>query len=72
VLVRKLVGAILLVASVILLGWGEDAGGSLGSRVSLFLSSAPTHRTIWHVLLGAACLSVGLGLLALPSPRSEE
>jgi len=70
--VRKWVGAFLIIASIVLLGWGVEAPDSLGSRMSAFLSSAPTSRTIWHVLSGAACLSVGLGLLALPTPRAEN
>ncbi len=69
---RKSAGAILLLASVILLGWGVDARDSLGSGRSTFPGSAPTNRTIWQVLAGAVCLSVGLGLLALPGTKPEE
>jgi Protein of unknown function (DUF3185) len=71
-LVRKLVGAFLLLASVMLLGWGVETQDSLGSKMWMFFSNAPTNRTIWHVLAGAACLSVGLGLLALPRTTPEE
>ena len=70
--VRQIVGVLLLLASVILLGWGVEAQDSLGSRISVFLSTAPTNRTIWHVLTGAGCLSVGLGLLTLPKLRAEK
>jgi hypothetical protein len=71
--VRRVIGAlVLLVVSIILLGWGVETRDTLGSRMSMVLSTAPADRTIWHVLAGAGCLSIGLGLLAFPRPRPES
>lgn len=70
---HRLFGLILLVLGTVLLVWGLDASHSVGSQISKVFSGAPTEKSIWLVIGGAAAGLVGLGLLVIPrgdrSPR---
>jgi LPXTG-motif cell wall-anchored protein len=58
---QSVVGIALLVVGVVLIIFGMQASASLGSRLSELFTGAPSDRTIWLVVAGAAI--VGLGLL---------
>jgi hypothetical protein len=60
---NKALGIALLVVGVVLLIWGLNAEGSLGSEVSKTFTGHPSDKAMWLILGGAASGLTGLGLL---------
>lgn len=50
----------LLVAGIILLGYGLNSGDSAGSHVSKFFTGAPTDKAIWLQVGGVVAAVAGL------------
>ncbi|MBI5422575.1 MAG: DUF3185 family protein [Opitutae bacterium] len=57
---NKPFSAALLVIGCILLIYGLSSADSLGSQFSRFFTGAPTDKTIWLLIAGAAAAVVGL------------
>jgi hypothetical protein len=60
----KAIGAVALVAGVILVIFGFNASDSIASEVSEVFTGNPTDRSIWMLVGGAALGIFGLALLA--------
>jgi len=56
---NKPASIVLLVVGLILIGFGIQANHSLGSGVSRFFTGAPTDKTLWLLLGGAAAAVAG-------------
>jgi LPXTG-motif cell wall-anchored protein len=65
-----MIGIALLVVGVVLIVFGMNASASLGSRLSEFLTGAPSDRTIWLLVVGVVAAIVGLGLLLVGRRRT--
>ncbi len=50
---------ILLVAGIILLVYGLFALDSIGSSFSRFFTGSPTDKTMWLLIGGAVCATIG-------------
>lgn len=60
----KITSLAILVAGLVLLGFGFNAADSVSSSVSNAVSGTPTDKSIWLIVLGAiATLTGGAGLL---------
>ena len=59
----SVIGIALLVIGVVLIIFGMNASASLGSRLSELFTGAPSDRTIWLLLAGAAAAIVGIGMI---------
>jgi LPXTG-motif cell wall-anchored protein len=60
---QSVVGIALLVVGVVCIVFGMQASASLGSRFSELFTGAPSDRTIWLLVAGAAAAIIGLGML---------
>ena len=60
---QRVVGIALLVVGVVCIVFGMNASASLGSRLSELFTGAPSDRTIWLLVAGAAAAIIGLGML---------
>jgi LPXTG-motif cell wall-anchored protein len=60
---QRVVGIALLVVGVVCIVFGMQASASLGSRLSELFTGAPSDRTIWLLVAGAAAAIIGLGML---------
>jgi len=67
---NKILSLVLLIAGVILIGYGLSASDSIGSSFSRFFTGSPTDRTIWLLLGGIAAAVVGAGGLLLGSSKT--
>jgi hypothetical protein len=59
----SVIGIALLVIGVVLIIFGMNASASLGSRLSELFTGAPSDRTLWLLLAGAAAAIVGIGMI---------
>jgi hypothetical protein len=60
----RLISLVLLVAGIVLIGYGVIASDSISSDVSRFFTGAPTDKTIWFLLSGIAAAALGSSGLA--------
>lgn len=65
---QQLIGILALVAGIILLVFGLDAGNSFISEIKKTFTGNPTERSMW-MIIGGAALGI-FGLVAL-IPRSK-
>lgn len=56
---NKAISLALVVAGVILLGYGVSASDSVSSDLSRAFTGSPTDRTIWLLVGGAVAAAVG-------------
>jgi hypothetical protein len=49
----------LLVAGIVLIGYGINASDSVGSSFSRAFTGSPTDKTLWFLIGGAAAAAVG-------------
>ncbi len=56
---NRTVSLVLLVAGIVLLGYGFFALDSIGSSFSRFFTGSPTDKTMWLLIGGAVCAIVG-------------
>ena len=64
---NKTLSLILLIAGLILLGYGLSASDSIGSGFSRFFTGSPTDKTMWLIIGGAAAAAAGAGGLIFGS-----
>ena len=64
---NKTLSLILLIAGLILLGYGLSASDSIGSSFSRFFTGSPTDKTMWLIIGGAAAAAAGAGGLIFGS-----
>jgi Protein of unknown function (DUF3185) len=57
---NKLISLALLVAGIILIGYGITASNSVSSSISRTFNGSPTDKTIWFLLGGGVAAMVGL------------
>ncbi len=62
-MVKKAIGAAILVVGIILLYFGYQEYTSFASDVSEAFSGSPTDNSIWYLTGGAAALIMGVVLL---------
>ncbi|HWA08792.1 MAG TPA: DUF3185 family protein [Opitutaceae bacterium] len=68
---NKAVSLVLLVAGVILIGYGLNASDSIGSSFSRAFTGSPTDKTLWFLIGGAAAAIIGgAGMLRGSSSKS--
>lgn len=67
---NKAIGIALLVVGVILIAYGLNASDSVSSGVSRAFTGAPTNKTLWFLLGGAASAIVGAVLTLRPSSKT--
>lgn len=65
---NKMVAVAMLVAGIVLLGFGFTASNSLSSDVSRFFTGSPTDKAVW-MLIGGAVLAI-LGVVGLMRGRA--
>jgi hypothetical protein len=58
---NKPVSLALLIAGIILIGWGLNASDSVNSSFSRFFTGSPTDKSIWLLIGGGVAAIVGLG-----------
>ncbi len=68
---NKIVSLALLIAGIILIGYGFSASDSIGSSFSRFFTGSPTDRTIWFLLGGIAAAAVGAGGLLFSGNKAS-
>jgi hypothetical protein len=56
---NKIVSIALLVAGLILIGYGVQASESIGSAFSRLFTGTPTDKTVWLIIAGAVATLVG-------------
>jgi hypothetical protein len=56
---NKAIGIALLVVGIVLVVYGVNASDSVSSNVSRTFTGAPTNKTLWLLLGGAASAIVG-------------
>lgn len=56
---NKALSLAILVAGIILLVFGFNAGGSLASETKEALTGTPTDKSIWLIVLGAIAIVIG-------------
>jgi len=61
----------LLVAGIVLIGYGITASDSLGSDFSRFFTGSPTDKTIWLLLAGIVATVIGAGGLLWRGSRAR-
>lgn len=57
---NRTISLVLLVAGIVLLGYGLFALDSIGSSFSRFFTGSPTDKTMWLLIGGAICAVIGL------------
>jgi hypothetical protein len=57
---QKVIGVIALVIGIMLLVWGHNMSQSLGSQVQQAFTGAPTDRTMYFYIGGAALSLYGI------------
>ena len=65
---NKMIAVAMLVAGIVLLGFGFNASNSLSSDVSRFFTGSPTDKAVW-MLIGGAVLAI-LGVVGLMRGRA--
>jgi hypothetical protein len=58
---------ILLIVGIVLVIYGLSALDSIGSSFSRFFTGSPTDKTMWLLIGGGVCASVGLAGVARSS-----
>jgi uncharacterized membrane protein HdeD (DUF308 family) len=66
---NKGIGIALLVVGIALIIYGFNASDSVSSGVSRAFTGAPTNKTLWFLLGGAAAAIVGAVLTFRPSGK---
>lgn len=66
---NKGIGIALLVVGAVLLVYGFNASDSASSGISRFFTGAPTNKTLWLLLGGAASAIVGAVMTFRPSGK---
>ena len=67
---NKGIGIALLVVGIILVAYGFNASDSASSGISRFFTGAPTNKTLWLLLGGAASAIVGAVMTFRPSGKA--
>lgn len=67
---NKGIGIALLVVGIVLIAYGFNASDSFSSGVSRAFTGAPTNKTMWLLLGGAASAIVGAVLTFRPSGKT--
>jgi uncharacterized membrane protein HdeD (DUF308 family) len=67
---NKGIGIALLVVGIALIIYGFNASDSVSSGVSRAFTGAPTNKTLWFLLGGAASAIVGAVLTFRPSGKA--
>lgn len=67
---NKGIGIALLVVGIVLIAYGFSASDSAASGISRAFTGAPTNRTLWFLLGGAAAAIVGAVLTFRPSGKA--
>ena len=57
---NRTISLVLLIAGVVLLVYGLFALDSIGSSFSRFFTGSPTDKTMWMLIGGAVCATIGL------------
>ena len=66
---NKGIGIALLVVGIVLIAYGFNASDSVSSGVSRAFTGAPTNKTMWLLLGGAASAIVGAVMTFRPSGK---
>jgi hypothetical protein len=67
---NKGIGIALLVVGIVLIVFGFNASDSVSSDVSRTFTGAPTNKTLWMLLGGAAAAIVGAVMIFRPSSKA--
>lgn len=67
---NKFLGPALIVAGVLLFGFGMSAADSIGSTISRAFTGSPTDKALWLLIGGAVSAVTGLVMTARGGSRA--